>query len=96
MPARNYRKGSPVSGREGPPGAIAVRGYDKVLAEEPREKLSAALRAALSFHEPERQDEGWGVHYLCRCRDRGGARRLWPCEEARAIIAALSGEEAPS
>lgn len=84
-----------ASDREGPPGAIAVRGYDRVLAEEPREKLAAALRAALSFHEPERSAESWGVHYLCQCRDRGGARRLWPCPETRAIVAALAGEEAP-
>lgn len=89
--AASRRRPSPVTDREGPPQATAVLHYDQLLAQLPRETVAAALRAALAFHEPERYDQ-WDGDWICQCRDKGGARRLWPCPEAQAVIDTLSGE----
>lgn len=70
---------------------MPVQGYGDLLAGLPPGTVAAALMAALRSHEPE-WNPGWDA-YVCQCRDKGGARRLWPCPEVRAVTAALAGEE---
>lgn len=91
MPSPKKVLPSGQSGREDPAGLVPVLSYEKLLAGLPRDVIAMALMAALHFHKPERYQD-WGGGLMCQCRDKGGGRRLWPCPEVRAVIAALGRE----